>query len=141
MSENLSWKAENLKAVYHELCTSYRDIADFLAKLLSFLPLASGVGIFFITGTTSGTEFAIVNSRDGWYFRLRSDARLFTYKLRGIQRCNAMIETGKILDEKLVFPEQSRFRPDPVNGIIDTHLCRPDHLSGCACPLVVCGSL
>ena len=40
-------KAENLRTVYRELCSSYRAIDDFRTKLLGFLPLATGAGIFF----------------------------------------------------------------------------------------------
>jgi hypothetical protein len=31
---------ENLKTTYDQLCTSYRAIDDFRAKLLGFLPLS-----------------------------------------------------------------------------------------------------
>jgi hypothetical protein len=37
---------DHLKAAYQELCHSYRAIDDFRAKLLGFLPLATGTGIF-----------------------------------------------------------------------------------------------
>ena len=35
-------------AAYQEVCTSYHALEDFRAKLLGFLPLASGAGIFFL---------------------------------------------------------------------------------------------
>jgi hypothetical protein len=38
---------EELK-VYDQLCISYRAIDDFRAKLLGFLPLVSGSGIFLL---------------------------------------------------------------------------------------------
>jgi hypothetical protein len=41
-------KPENLLTAYRELCTSYRAIDDFRTKLLGFLPLATGTGIFFL---------------------------------------------------------------------------------------------
>jgi hypothetical protein len=41
-------KSENLLTAYTELCTSYRAIDDFRTKLLGFLPLATGTGIFFL---------------------------------------------------------------------------------------------
>src|SRR5262245_16336831 len=40
-------KEEQLK-VYEQLCTSYRAIDDFRAKLLGFLPLVSGSGVFLL---------------------------------------------------------------------------------------------
>jgi hypothetical protein len=42
-------KNENLKTVYQQLCESYRAIDDFRAKLLGFLPLATGTGIFLLS--------------------------------------------------------------------------------------------
>ena len=35
---------ENLRSVYGEVCQSYHAIADFRAKLLALLPVASGAG-------------------------------------------------------------------------------------------------
>ena len=35
---------ENLRVVYSEVCRSYHAIADFRAKLLALLPIASGAG-------------------------------------------------------------------------------------------------
>src|SRR2546423_10814248 len=35
-------------AAYQEVCTSYHALEDFRTKLLGFLPLASGAGIFFL---------------------------------------------------------------------------------------------
>jgi hypothetical protein len=42
--------SENRRAVYQELCASYRFIDDFRARLLGFLPLASAGGIFLLLG-------------------------------------------------------------------------------------------
>jgi hypothetical protein len=39
---------ENLRAVYQQLCESYRAIDDFRTKLLGFLPLATATGMFFL---------------------------------------------------------------------------------------------
>lgn len=49
---------EELKVVYQEVCSSFHAIADFRAKLLGFLPLASGAGIFLLLNRslTDGTE-------------------------------------------------------------------------------------
>ena len=43
-------KQENLRTVYRELCSSYRAIDDFRTKLLGFLPLVTGTGLFFSNG-------------------------------------------------------------------------------------------
>src|SRR5262245_14517245 len=39
---------KHLQNVYQEICTSYRAIDDFRAKLLALLPFATGGGIFFL---------------------------------------------------------------------------------------------
>lgn len=41
-------ESENLRTVYKELCSSYRAVDDFRGKLLGFLPLASGTGVFLL---------------------------------------------------------------------------------------------
>jgi hypothetical protein len=41
-------RTEDLKAVYQELCISYRAIDDFRAKLLGFLPVATIAGILVV---------------------------------------------------------------------------------------------
>lgn len=41
-------KNENLRLAYQQVCSSHNAIADFRAKLLGFLPLASGAGIFLL---------------------------------------------------------------------------------------------
>lgn len=40
---------ENIRAVYTQLCDSYRAIEGFSSNLLGFLPLATGGLFFFIT--------------------------------------------------------------------------------------------
>lgn len=46
---------EELKAFYQEVCPSHQGIADFRAKLLGFLPLASGTEIFLFLNLASST--------------------------------------------------------------------------------------
>jgi hypothetical protein len=41
-------KQNSVVAAYQEVCTSYHALEDFRTKLLGFLPLASGAGIFFL---------------------------------------------------------------------------------------------
>ena len=45
-------KHEDLRAAYQEVCKSYLAVDDFRAKLLGFLPLVSGTGIFFLLNET-----------------------------------------------------------------------------------------
>ena len=46
-------KTPDLQAAYGEICRSHDGIAEFRAKLLGFLPLASGVGIFLLLGNSN----------------------------------------------------------------------------------------
>ncbi len=43
-----SCRKPNLQIQYEEVCRSYQAIADFRAKLIGLLPLASGAGIFLL---------------------------------------------------------------------------------------------
>ena len=55
-SKQSEQSAANLRAVYQELCTTYRAIDDFRAKLLGFLPLVSGAGVFVLLGDALTTD-------------------------------------------------------------------------------------
>jgi hypothetical protein len=59
-TNQLQPKDENLKMAYQEVCTTYRAIDDFRAKLLGLLPLVSGTGIFFLLNMRT-TDLAISN--------------------------------------------------------------------------------
>jgi len=77
---------EELKVVYQEVCSSFHAIADFRAKLLGFLPLASGAGIFLLLNRslTDGTEQYLLPIG---VFGFAVTLGLFFYELRGIQKC------------------------------------------------------
>jgi hypothetical protein len=47
-------RATNLRAGYDELCVTYRAIDDFRARLLGFLPVATGGGLLLLSGTGGG---------------------------------------------------------------------------------------
>ena len=73
---------EKLKTTYDQLCYSYRAIDDFRAKLLGFLPLATGTGIFLLIPMEGGVaEYIILGTnrsvRDAYYawFILLRDLR------------------------------------------------------------------
>ena len=106
---------DNRRIVYQELCNSYRAIDDFRAKLLGFLPLATGTGIFLLLnnlkdvlkvtagtdGQTTTAEMATVwvgpalqaAGAFGFFITLG----LFFYELYGIKKCHALINAGKNL--------------------------------------------
>ena len=122
MNEKERIDAENLRTVYAELCTSYHAIADFRAKLLGFLPLASGAGIFLFFGQQGIKTQTLSVLISVGLFGFLVTLGLFTYELRGIQRCNALIEAGKDLENKLGFDGQFKLRPKAISGVIGTTL-------------------
>jgi hypothetical protein len=91
-------KPENLRVVYSEVCKSYHAIADFRAKLLALLPIASGAGGLLILA-----EKDTVKEYLGpiGVFGAAVTLGLFVYELRGIQRCRALIKAGKALETKM----------------------------------------
>ena len=52
---------ENLRAAYQQLCSSYHAIDDFRAKLLGFLPLATGTGLFLVLDKLKGVDPATLD--------------------------------------------------------------------------------
>jgi hypothetical protein len=91
-------KPENLRIVYSELCRSYHAIADFRAKLLALLPIASGAGGLLILGEKDIVKEYFVPIG---VFGATVTLGLFIYELRGIQRCKALIKAGKALETEM----------------------------------------
>jgi len=86
-----------MKEIYTEICKAHHGIADFRAKLLALLPIASCTGIFLLLDkdiTTSGNFHFIAVGIFGVLITLG----LFFYELRGIQTCNSLREKGKCLE-------------------------------------------
>jgi hypothetical protein len=115
---------EDVRKVYEELCTSYRAIDDFRAKLLGFLPLASAGGIFLLVGTdardlTPATKpFFLAAGTFGFFITLG----LFFYELYGVKKCGALINAGKKLEKDLEIDAQhGQFtaRPREVAEVIN----------------------
>jgi uncharacterized protein (DUF433 family) len=115
---------EDLRKVYEELCTSYRAIDDFRAKLLGFLPLASATGIFLLVGTdarnlTPATRpFFLAVGTFGFFITLG----LFFYELYGVKKCHALIKAGRELEEDLdIDAQRGQFtaRPREVAEVVN----------------------
>jgi hypothetical protein len=90
----------NLRLAYQEVCKSHQSIADFRAKLLGFLPLASGAGLFAWLDADPGqpvSPYAWVMGIFGFLVTLG----LFFYELRGIQRSQALERSGQALESAL----------------------------------------
>lgn len=110
-------KNENLKAAYQQLCDSYRAIDDFRAKLLGFLPLATGTGLFLLLGPLSNQTQPYLGPIGA--FGLAITLGLFCYELYGIKKCHHLIEAGQYIEGQLSIPGQFLNRPRAVAGWIN----------------------
>ena len=112
---------EDLRLVYQQLCASYHAIDDFRGKLLGFLPLATGTGIFLVLGNLSAArmeelrvEFGVVGC-----FGFLVTLGLFSFELYGIKKCHALIEAGKDIERQLGVPGHFAKRPRELAGVIN----------------------
>lgn len=105
-----AWK-QDAQPVYKEICQSYRAIDDFRGKLLGFLPLATGTGIFLLLGDVANIKvfFMPIGA-----FGLLITAGLFAFELFGIKKCGALIDAGRTIEKSLGFDAHGQFskRPD-----------------------------
>ena len=90
-----------LKTIYEEVCQAHNAIADFRAKLLALLPIASGTGIFLLLSDKLTAEAKSHFVAVGIFGALVTIG-FFLYELRGIHRCNALILCGKRLENELL---------------------------------------
>jgi hypothetical protein len=117
-------KHEDLRTAYQEVCTSYHAIDDFRAKLLGFLPLVSGTGIFFLLNATftdaTTRAFATLYLGPIGLFGFVVTVGLFFYELRGIQKCNGLIAVGQKIEAMLDIDGNGQFshREDVIAGFI-----------------------
>src|ERR671937_64415 len=98
----------NLRLAYQEVCKSYQSIIDFRAKLLGFLPLASGAGAYAVLSKEPLPNWAWVAGVLGFAVTLG----LFLYELRGLQRAGALEETGRELEIQMGLLS-GQFREEP----------------------------
>jgi hypothetical protein len=104
---------ESIELVYQQTCESYRAIDDFRAKLLGFLPFASG-GAALLTTVADlpdrGRALACIGAL-GFVITLG----LFAYEVYGIKRCHHLIEYGRRLElDMKVSHGQFEWRPHEV---------------------------
>jgi hypothetical protein len=113
-------KRENLRTVYSELCASYRAIDEFRTKLLGFLPLATGAGLFLLVSDRDKMDFARQFFRPMGFFGFMITLGLFSYELYGIKKCGRLIRVGKHLEKtELRIDGQFKWRPREVAGLIN----------------------
>ena len=129
----------DLKQVYQQLCSSYRAIDDFRAKLLGFLPLATGTGIFLLLDklnigaddlTAEARGFLVAVGVFGIFITLG----LFSYEIYGIKKCDALIKTGRDLEDVLHLKGQFNTRPQNV-----VYLVNEPFAAGVIYPTVLAG--
>ena len=111
-----------LKAVYDQVCVSYRAIDDFRTKLLGFLPLATGTGLTLLVGNVSDpTKADTVKLLSGpvGAFGVIITLGLLAYELHGIKKCGYLIRTGQDIEHALGVKGAFRSRPHELAGFID----------------------
>lgn len=93
--------ADNLRKAYEEVCTSYHSIDEFRARLLGFLPLASGTGLFLLLRdkpSNVALDIADQHLPAIGVFGAVVTLALFFYELRGVQRCTRLADIGRELE-------------------------------------------
>ena len=108
-----------LRLAYQEICKTHQNIADFRAKLLGFLPLASGAGLWaWLDGnpTQPVSPYAWAVGVFGFLVTLG----LFFYELRGIQRSLALERSAIAIEVALGLPTgQFLEQPEPyLRGLV-----------------------
>ncbi len=94
---------QEVKAIYEEICRSHDGIAEFRAKLLGLLPLASGAGIFLLIGNDVLAQGAgVLHLIPIGVFGILITLGLFIYELRGIHKCRGLIKCAQELEKKLL---------------------------------------
>jgi hypothetical protein len=109
----------NARLAYQEVCKSYQSIGDTRLKLLGFLPISSGVGIYAVLGDGGASipPFAWVAGLFGFLVTLG----LFFYELRGLQRAAALERIGSQLEDSLGLAS-GQFSTQPeghLGGLVD----------------------
>jgi len=120
-ADDLAGREDQIEALYEAVCRRHDGIADFRAKLLALLPIASGAGIFLLAKDPISPVLLEHLSAIGIFGALVT-VGLFFYELRGIQECNALIDAGKELEQALHsrLCEHAAFRSKPrsVFGVV-----------------------
>jgi len=86
------------RALYEQICRSHAGIAEFRAKLLALIPLASGAGVFTVLGKFTaghGQKLLAPIGLLGFAFALG----LFVYELRGIEDCTMLRDRARKIEE------------------------------------------
>src|SRR5438094_8764495 len=98
-------RAATLRVIYQETCKTHNAIADFRAKLLALLPIASGTGVFLLLGKLNGGDRKLLLAVGIFGFVVTFG--LFMYELRGIEDCTALRGHGIAIEEALDLHEDT----------------------------------
>lgn len=90
-----------LLEVYKQLNAGYHAVDDFRAKLLGFLPLASGVAFICLLDPAKASSVTPHLKEIGIAGMLVT-LGLLIYELKGIMKCTDFIFSGKAIEEKLL---------------------------------------
>jgi len=104
---------QNLRTAYDELCTSYRAIDDFRAKLLGLLPLITGGGLVVLTKDVAQVPpdaFLPIGC-----FGALVTLGLLAYEIYGIRKCHALIDAAQVLEKRMILPVPGQFRARPLS--------------------------
>jgi hypothetical protein len=93
----------SLTTVYQEVCKGHAAIADFRAKLLALLPIASAGGIALLLKGEHPLEDALVIAIG--VFGLVVTFGLFMYELRGVQDCVELRARAEALEHAMHIPD------------------------------------
>lgn len=113
MDDEKKVEMENLRTGYREVCQNHRAVTDFRGKLLTLLPVVSGVGIYLLIPKTANP-----GDLDPTYlvaiglFGVLVTLGLFLHEIRGIEECGDLIEVGRWLEEKMGLSEGQFIRED-----------------------------
>ena len=113
---------DNLKAIYQELCSSYRAIDEFRTKLLGFLPLATGAGVVLFTDAVTDEKkrsFVMPFLGPIGLFGLAVTIGLLCYEIHGIKKCLRLIVRGEEIELELGSKGQFAVRPEYAIGFIN----------------------
>ena len=104
---------QSLRDSYSQICSSYHAIDDFRTKLLGFLPLASGLGIFAITKDEEHYVGFV------GIFGIFITIGLSLFEVYGIAKCANLIQIGSRIENRLGVFGQFNTRPNPIACIIN----------------------
>lgn len=137
--EETGGKRLDLALIYTQLCESYRAIDEFRAKLLGYLPLASGAGIFILVNDKAKVDAFRQFLPAVGLFGIVVTLGLFVFELFGIKKCGALIEAGKRLEDRV--NGQFRARPDRIdrNGEVPPVAHNEPLAAGIVYPAVLAG--